>query len=295
MPAPDVRAMASCLEAYQNQLVALGEALGALRLVSDSMIASLARDRAALASYLDRSETDEATVGAAHASSALAEIAARQAAIAAASSWAMKAPSHHDNLPPAASSPLAGPGDGGDQIAASDMPVDAPGECEPMLASVEGAVAQASQEVAVATGAEPIISLGTETEIPAPQLSRPRIRLASSFVSTGLGEQPSRESAFAVPRMEAGSDILRVPGPDVASNVIVLEPVRAIRSAPPTSSWRRYIAVAAACLAVGMSAGWGMYGLLRGDIGVRLIELRACSSGAATANNDCALLAWLPL
>ena len=64
--------IASSLDTYRTQFAALGNALSALRVVSDEMIAQLDRDREALASQLEaasdmisqtRSETDAAGAG----------------------------------------------------------------------------------------------------------------------------------------------------------------------------------------------------------------------------------------
>src|SRR5690606_25592538 len=106
---------------------------------------------------------------------------------------------------------------------------------------------------------------------------------------------PDRAATPATGSSGEESPTLQVAHTGPGGNVIVVEHHLRAKARSGSSSRRRVIGTAVACMALAASVGWGAFGLVRGELGHRLIELRACGADVMAANRDCALLAWFPL
>ncbi len=267
---PQLASIATSLDTYRTQFAALGDALSALREVSDQMIAQLDRDRAALETHLQ---------------AAMETIAQTEASDTAASAL--------DSLDVESAQALVG---GAVSEAESDVQDVAETSAE------TSSVAEAEAVVAPAIDSETITaceSVAAATDEPAVLEAEPLALAddtteATSETATVTETSAPIATATDAPALATPGEANATPaGPTGNDKVISLvDRRRAKTSASPAR--RRAIAVVASIL-ITAGATFGLHELLHTELGQRMLELATCDGDMLSASRDCNLLSWLTI
>ena len=247
------------LQSYQNQMVALSEALGALRSLADTIISELAQDAAGIRSNDPAQQTSSLSTVVAKATdcsqTAVCEAFGIGDAI----------------MEPAAAAVVDAAMDASvDTCAASALPGENSGT------SLDSADHVTCEAFAPFTVEEPV---GVDAVSDAAPANGPAIALVTQ---AAVGAELVAAAAAGTPAVEGGAKII-----DLAAS-------RSNANRPSSARRRHGVGIAASLLLVATS-GAAIHGIANTGIGQRLIELGTCDAEMLSAHRDCALLAWLLL
>ncbi len=254
-----LHSIASSLDTYRTQFAALGNALSALRAVSDQLIAQLDRDREALETHLQAAIALEGAVqpDADAAVPDLSDIAVSVLPV---------------ELQPATELP--------EEVASAPLAEAAEPPAEtPVVAATENVAGSLDETTPIETEAltGEFVELETEVAAAASDASAP----ATGTTATTLAAETSSE-AIAAPENAAGDN-----------KVISLADHREANAA--SSPARRRARAFVASILVTAGATLGLHELLQSELGQRMLELGTCDGDMLSATRDCSLLAWLTI
>lgn len=313
--------LAQRLDAYQEQLTALSQALGGLREISDNLIIALQADRAAFAAYEPMAWSNAAqteatapnTDGLETADAALVETQFADEPVALDEAPLPEA-TEIVEAPAAEAEQEEVAGETFDQVLkAEEAPVAEAitGEAHPADEAANQIAETLANVAQIAAANAPITTEADATTDPvADVIAEPVANIEA--VSDGTVEQTAAEDATvkpsaaeaeaetqaaplmseqAAPALEtAGAAEAADPAP---SNVVDLASKR--RTGVLGTPMRRRVATAAAMLVITAGATFGFNELMHSELGQRLIELSTCDADMLSANRDCAFLSWLTL
>lgn len=247
------------LQSYQSQMVALSEALGALRSLADTIISELAVDAAGIRSNDPAQLRSSLSTDGAEVTDCSQTVVCEAFEIG-------------DAITEAAGTVVvdAAIGSSADTCSGSAFAVEIPGNNHDSSDHVnseafvpftveEPVAVDAVSNAAPANG--PVVPMGTEA--------------AADAVVVAV-------AAVGTPAVEGGGKII-----DFAAS-------RSNADRPSSARRRHGVGIAASLLLVATSAA-ALHGVANTGIGQRLIELGTCDAEMLSAHRDCALLAWLLL
>lgn len=326
--------LAQRLDAYQEQLAALSQALGGLREMSDNLIIALQADRAAVDQHMQSPETSapapavaeqgiEPELSAVPASEATAEdLTLDEVAIEAESEVIKQAASAvisiDETLSPEAETEAAKIVASGAEESPAD-PIEE-NDARHIVEMIADAAQLAATDLLAETAVGDVRELAAETATEASTYLELPTAIADQKADADITateetpasipkeaapaqEQPQAEAISAEPAAgpvlstenATSADTVEAPASAEAPASNVVDLAAKRRKGLLATTARRRFAAIAAMLVVTAGATFGFNELMHSELGQRLIELGACDADMVSANRDCAFLSWLTL
>ncbi len=283
-----LQSIATSLDTYRTQFAALGNALSALRFVSDQLIAQLDHDREALETHLQAALAVEAAADTETETAAPAHSIIEQTTPADEAQTSAELPEELADEPVAEEAEHT-----------AETAVIAPSEDD--LRSIDETspaedAAQPSPATAVASEIE-IDASAAEAAVPAADTEATATETATvvtGATETTPTETTSTETGATAASTDAAIDATTAPA-TVASDENVISLADRRKSKPANSPTRRRTKAFVASILVLAGSTFGLHELLQSDLGQRMLELGVCDGDMLSATRDCSLLAWLTI